>query len=65
MNLDPQNRIKLPSEPDTAGETRCDYCRRQIKSASEWIRGQEHVICETCYRNFLNPGSSCCEQEIS
>ena len=65
MNQDPQNIQKVSSELKRTDETRCDYCQRQMTSEAEWIRGEKQVICETCYRNFLNPGRNCCEREMA
>ena len=53
-----------PVQPRTVDETRCDYCQRHLTSESEWIRGDQHLICEACYRNFLNPGRNGFDREI-
>ncbi len=51
-------------QPGTVDATRCDYCQRHLTSESEWIRGDRHLICEDCYRNFLNPGRNSLQWEI-
>ncbi|MGD9149324.1 MAG: hypothetical protein PVG40_03495 [Desulfobacterales bacterium] len=64
MNREMKNIKKLSSEPEPVDAIRCDYCQRHLASASEWIRGEKQTICETCYRNFLNPGHNCPPREI-
>ena len=64
MNVDTnpiEKRSKAPEEPD---ETRCAWCNRDFKSPSERIRGKNYVICESCYRGFLNPNRNGCELEF-
>ena len=44
-----------PDETADIELTKCDSCNRELKSSSEWIRSDERLICDLCYRNLLNP----------
>jgi hypothetical protein len=45
----------MPAETADAEPKKCDFCNRELRSASEWICSDQHVICDTCYQNLLDP----------
>jgi protein-arginine kinase activator protein McsA len=64
MNLNTDGFEKPSSAPEQTDETRCDWCNREFKSSAEQIRGKKHIICESCYRSFLNPNRNGCELDF-
>ena len=34
---------------------RCSSCHRELRSPAEWICGDQHLLCDVCYQNLLNP----------
>ena len=45
----------LPAETAEAELKKCDFCNRELRSASEWICSGRRVVCNTCYQGLLNP----------
>ena len=45
----------MSAETADAELKKCDFCNRELRSASEWICSEQRVICETCYQNLLDP----------
>jgi hypothetical protein len=64
MNPNTDGFEKLSTAPEQPDETRCDWCNRDFKSSAERICGESSVICESCYRSFLNPNRNGCELEF-
>ena len=36
-------------------KVRCDTCNRELKSAVEWIRTDNGIMCGSCYQSLLLP----------
>jgi hypothetical protein len=53
MNANTKFFESLSAGSAEVDETKCAFCHRDLKSPSEWIRGQDYIICETCYRSLL------------
>jgi hypothetical protein len=47
----------MPVEIAKPEKIKCDCCKRELKSSWEWIRGDNKLLCETCYQNQLFPNS--------
>ena len=43
------------AETVSAKKIKCDRCNRELKSSYEWIRGDNRLLCQTCYQNLLLP----------
>jgi hypothetical protein len=63
MNLSTEIFENLSTDSAKADETQCALCHRDLKSPSEWIRGKNYIICESCYRSFLYPERNNCRRE--
>jgi hypothetical protein len=46
---------RMPAETANVKLIRCGSCHRELKSPAEWICGDQHIICDVCYQNLLNP----------
>jgi uncharacterized CHY-type Zn-finger protein len=46
---------RMPADTANAELIRCGSCHRELRSASEWICGDQYIICDVCYQNLLNP----------
>ena len=64
MDLNKDSFEKLSAVSVTVDESRCALCNRDLKSISESIRGENHVICESCYRGFLYPNRKDCDSDL-
>ena len=64
MDLNKDSFEKLSAVSDAVDETRCALCHRDLKSSSESIRGENYVICESCYRGFLYPNRKGCDSDF-
>jgi hypothetical protein len=45
----------MPAEAGGTALMRCGSCHRELRSPSEWICSDQHIICDVCYQNLLNP----------
>ncbi len=64
MDLNKDSFEKLSTVSATVDETRCALCHRDLKSISESIRGENYVICESCYRGFLYPNRKDADSDL-
>ncbi len=55
MKLDRSCAERMVTEGTNTGLQKCDYCNRELRSSTEWVCSDHHVICNTCYRNLLSP----------
>ena len=63
MNVHPKFFERLSSTSAPVDETKCAFCHRDLQSPSEWIRGHQYIICESCYRSLLYPERNDYRQE--
>jgi len=63
MNVNTESFEKLSTSSVQVDETKCALCHRDLKSPSEWIRGHDYIICESCYRSLLYPEKNSWIQE--
>ena len=55
MDLHTNFQGKLSMESTEVDEKKCAYCRRDLKSSTDLIRGKKYNICDSCYRSLVYP----------
>ena len=55
MNIDTGCSESMSSALVNDESVKCDTCKRELKTRTEWIRTNRGFICENCYQNLLSP----------
>ncbi len=63
MHVNTNHQEKLSTKSLEVDENKCACCRRDLKSSADWIRGKNHIICDSCYRSLLYPEINYYNQE--